>query len=268
MITETEHPDLPKEQIHIWRVPLSQPPNVLSRLEQLLDPEERQRAARFHFPKDRIRYTVAHGALRTILAGYLGARPGELCFQRGRFGKPYLSAPTEETGNSRAADQRELGKASAASPPPGLHFNLSHCEDLALVAVSRNHPVGVDVEKVRDISNLDRIVDRYFSVDEKRFLQSALDKHYSTALLILWSRREAAAKALGLDLTAALSTVKVPAYQTGGETELAHFAELQTDRGEKRPLWTIRDLELDQGHLGAVCAAGSAPKVVLRDFQA
>ena len=268
MITETEHPDLPKEQIHIWRVPLPQPPNVLSRLEQLLDPDEQQRAARFHFPKDRIRYTVAHGALRMILAEYLGARPGELCFQRGRFGKPYLSFPSAKLGGKRGAGRQELAGVPAASPPPELHFNLSHCEDLVLVAISRNHPVGVDVEKVRNISNLERIVDRYFSADEKRFLQSAVDQHYPTALLTLWSRREAAAKALGLDLSAALSTVKLPAYQTGGETELTNFAELQTDSGEKRPLWTIRDLELDQGHVGAVCAAGSAPKVVLRDFQA
>lgn len=256
----------PTEQIHIWRVPLSQPDNVLIRLEGLLDPEEKERAARFHFAKDRRRYAIARGALRTILAGYLEEGPEQLRFQLGRFGKPCLAGLPDQTGGNRAADRRGVGEARAAPSSPLLHFNLSHCLDLALVAVSAERLVGVDVEKVRNVGTLDSIVDRYFSPGEKRFLTEAPPAERPIILLTLWSRREAAAKALGLNLSAALSAVEVPVYPRGGSAQLPQLSDLKTDTGEKRPAWFIRDLELDAGHVGALCSEGTETPVVFRDF--
>ena len=255
----------PRQEIHIWRVPLVQPQTVADRLEQLLDSEERERAARFHFAEDRIRYTIAHGALRSILARYLNQAPADLSFQRGRFGKPCLSFPTEPRGRKRAAGRRESG-AAPAQPSPALHFNLSHSRDLAVIAACSQRLVGVDVETVRDVGNLDSIVKRYFTAEEKRFLSSAATGEHPRALLTLWSRREAAAKALGLDLSAALADVQVPAFPPGEAIEAPRLADLETDHGEKRPVWFIRDLELDEGHVGAVCHEGRQIPVVHRDF--
>ena len=257
----------PNQEIHIWRVPLHQPQNLADRLEGLLDPEEKERAARFHFAEDRIRYTIAHGALRTILGQYLNQAPADLSFRRGRFGKPCLSVPTEARGRNRAAGLHGSRGASApASTPQGLHFNLSHCRDLAVIAVSSGRLVGVDVEAVRDVGKLDSIVKRYFSPEEKRFLASAAPREHPRALVTLWSRREAAAKALGLDLSAALATVNVPVYPPGGSVEVPSLADIKTDGGERRPVWFIRDLGLDEGHVGAVCHEGRQIPVVYRDF--
>jgi 4'-phosphopantetheinyl transferase len=255
-----------QQEIHVWRVSLVQPQNMVDRLEQLLDPEEKKRAARFHFPEDRIRYTVSHGALRTILARYSSQAPADLRFRRGRFGKPCLSFPHEGSGGSRAAGRRESGGAPAPAPP-GLHFNLSHCRDLAVIAVSSERLVGADVETVRDVGNLDSVVERYFSLEEKRFLASSEPGEQTRALLALWSRREAAAKALGLDLSTALGIVKLPVVPTGAPAEAPRLAEVETDAGEKRPIWIIRNLELDEGHVGALCHEGRQIPVVYRDFQ-
>jgi 4'-phosphopantetheinyl transferase len=255
---------IPRQQIHIWRVPLMQPQTVADRLEQLLDAEEKDRAARFHFPDDRKRYVVAHGALRTILARYLNQAPADLSFQRGRFGKPYLSFSSEPQG-SRVAGRRESG----GDPPQvsrELHFNLSHSRDLALIAVSSGRLVGVDVETVRDVGQLDSIVERYFTAEEKRFLASAAHGENPRALLKLWSRREAAAKALGLDLSAALADVKVPVFPPGESAEAPRLANLETDDGENHPVWFIRDLELNEEHVGAVCHEGRQIPVVYCDF--
>jgi 4'-phosphopantetheinyl transferase len=261
---------IPNQEIHVWRVPLSQPQDLVDRLEHLLDPEERERAARFHFAKDRIRYTIAHGALRTILGEYLKLPPDLLCFRRGRFGKPYLSVPAEgaaaEPKENRAAGRRELGEASPALSPPGLQFNLSHSRDFAVIAVSSLRRVGVDVDTIHAVGELDSIVNRYFSAEEKRFLSSTGSREHLRTLLTLWCRREAAAKALGLDLSAALSAVKVPVYPTGGSVPSRRLAELQTDRGDKYPDWFIRDLRLDDGHVGAVCHEGRKIPVAYRDF--
>ena len=256
----------PTEQIHIWRVPLSQPDNVLIRLEGLLNREEKERGARFHFSKDRRRYTVARGALRTILAEYLEEKPEQLCFHLGRFGKPCLAGLPDQSGGSRVADSRRVGETRTVPNSPALHFNLSHCQDLALIAVSAERLVGVDVEKVRNVGTLGSIVDRYFSRGEKRLLAEVPPAERPIALLTLWSRREAAAKALGLNLSAALSAVELPVYPRGGSDQLPQLADLETDAGEKRPTWFIRDLELDAGHVGALCSEGSQIPVVFRDF--
>jgi len=262
---EMEQKIPPAEQIHIWRVPLSQPQNVVTRLEGILSPEEKERAARFHFAKDRTRYTISQGALRTILAKYLQQSAEQLCFHRGRFGKPYLAGLSEHAGGDEAG-RRNVGSTSAAVNPLELQFNLSHCEDLALIAVSDQRLVGVDVERVRDVGQLESIVDRYFNQGEKLLLASTSPRERPITLLTLWSRREAAAKALGLNLAAALSTVKMPVYPTGGSVPLPELADLETDMGEKRPAWFIRDLELDKGHVGALCIEGPQIRVVFRDF--
>lgn len=266
-LMEQPHPAAtPRQQIHIWRVSLHQPQTIADRMEQLLDSEEKKRADRFHFPEDRTRYAIAHGALRTILAQYLHQAPAELRFQRGRFGKPHLSFTGEESGGSRNAGRRKSGGAPVQAPAE-LHFNLSHCRDLAVIAVCSHHLVGVDVEAIRDVGRLDSIVKRYFSGEEKRLLASAAPGEHTRTLLTLWSRREAAAKALGLDLSAALSAVEVPVVPSGEPAEAPRLADIKTDRGEMRPVWTIRDLELDEGHVGAVCHEGRQIPVVYRDFE-
>jgi 4'-phosphopantetheinyl transferase len=190
----------PMNEVYVWQVPLDRPPEEVAFLRGLLSPEEARRAAAFHFEKDRRRYAVARGALRVILAERLSIAPEALRFQQGPHGKPNLSG--------------------------GPGFNLSHCQDLALIAVTADsQAVGVDVERVRPIPELDSIEERYFSVEERSFLAAAAFADKPRAFLTLWTRREAAAKALGLDLQAALSTIKVPVYVPGG-TALSAIAEV------------------------------------------
>jgi len=257
---------LPAERVELWRIPLQRYREPVARLEALLSPEEKRRAKRFHFDTDRSRYTVTRGALRIILSQYLDVNPHDLRFQTGRFGKPHLVSPHAASRKGPTEVSTGLLSENRASFRPELHFNLSHCEDLAVVAVSKKRLVGVDVEKVRNIGDLNRVVYRYFSQEEKHFLQSVSNSEYTAALLTLWSRREAAAKAFGLNLSAALSTMKIPPYSRGGGADLLNFAHLETDTGIKRPVWSIRDVELDNGHVGALCAEGPEVPVVSRDF--
>lgn len=44
---------LARDEVHVWRVSLEQPGARVDELRALLSPEERGRAARFHFEKDR-----------------------------------------------------------------------------------------------------------------------------------------------------------------------------------------------------------------------
>ncbi len=99
---------------------------------ELLDSQERRRADHFAREEDRLRFTAQHAALRRVLADYLEVEPTAICFSYGEAGKPLLAAPTEVK----------------------LEFNLSHTGNLAAIAVTNSGPVGVDLERLRDVENL------------------------------------------------------------------------------------------------------------------
>src|SRR5262249_56728030 len=79
--------------VHVWRVALDPPAEAVAALAHLLSDDERDRAARFHFDRDRIAFTVARGALRTLAGFYLAAPPPRLSFGYRLRREPTPSAP-------------------------------------------------------------------------------------------------------------------------------------------------------------------------------
>lgn len=134
--------------------------------EAVLTGEERARAARFVFEKDREHWARARSGLRTILASYVGRRPEEIAFSFGEHGKPGVE---------------------------GVEFNLAHAGGWAMVAVSGGVPVGVDLETIRENVGIAELLRRIGETDlpESR-----------VALFHRWTRREAKTKALGAPLMA------------------------------------------------------------------
>ena len=102
-------------QVQIWKVPLPLPEKTIARLNEWLSPEERERIAKFHFLKDRQRYTSARGALRGILASCLGEHPRSLVFGYGPFGKPFLA--NQNRGNRGRQVERHGGLSESARHP-------------------------------------------------------------------------------------------------------------------------------------------------------
>ena len=97
--------------IHIWTITLDEEPSMVGSLADVLSGDERVRAARLRTTELRVRFVVAHGALRTILSGYLGIPPKAVRFDTTETGKPFV-------------------------PGAGLTFNLSRSEGLALCAIT------------------------------------------------------------------------------------------------------------------------------------
>ena len=224
--------------LHLWLVALSTGPRGLSRLERLLSPEERLEARRFHRPADRLRSVAARATLRRILAAYLQERPQALRLATGASGKPYLD---------------------------GLQFNLSHAGDLALVAVSKEKRIGVDIERLRELPAMQVVLSYIFTVEERSFVESHSGEHRTRAFFLIWNRREAAAKALGLDLLASFSRLEVPvaAYSaTGFLVPLIRTSGLPV--GED---WWLRDFSPAPGYVGALCLEGGPAKLSWWRFQ-
>ena len=114
-------------EVHVWRIELEQPNDLLKNFRATLDPDELERARRFHFDKHRRHFIVGRGFLRNILGRYLEVEPAALRFSYGPYGKPALAGEYE---NSK------------------LRFNLSHSHNLALFAITEEKHLGVDVELV------------------------------------------------------------------------------------------------------------------------
>ena len=125
---------LPPGEIHVWSVRLDPPPDRVEALGRPLSDDEWARANRFRFDKHRRQYVVGRGALRTLLAGYLGTRPELVRFSYGPRGKPFL-APDLAGGH----------------PEKSLQFNLSNSDEMALVGFVRGVEIGVDIEFLKPI---------------------------------------------------------------------------------------------------------------------
>lgn len=190
--------------VDVWLIP----PACLGAVRAVLSAGERTRADAFATAALRADYVAAHGGLRAILAGYLGAGPANLAFTAGRHGKPAL-----------------------APPHRWLEFSLSHSAGLALAAVSATGPVGVDLERIA--APLDEIADLAFSPEEIAALASAgaarVPRSYA-----LWCAREAAAKAEGTGLATDLRALP-GAWRISTLPPLAGFASALADRGAAPP---------------------------------
>ena len=161
--------------VDVWRVDLALEPPVVEHLRGFLAAEEKARAARLADPALARRYVVRRGRLRQILAPRVRLEPGALTYERGRHGRPHL--------------------VSVTSPP---EFSATDSADLALVAVTSDHPVGIDIERLRAVEQAETIARRWFPAEEHAAwtrLVPLLGR--DRAFLWFWTRLEARVKRRG-----------------------------------------------------------------------
>ena len=217
------------DEIHVWSIPLEHGDDVVARLAELLSPDERDRAARFVFPRDRRRFTVARGAIRQILAGYLSQAPSALAFAYGPRGKPRLAQPA------------------------GLDFNLAHSHELALCAVTSGRPVGVDVEWLRPMPDLLSVARIAFSPAELAALLAQPEADRLATFFRCWTSKEAYIKARGDGLALPLDAFDVSLAADQPPALLAN----RLDPAEPSR-WSLHALAPADGYLGALAVPGPA----------
>ena len=225
-------PSLNDLELHVWAIHLNTSSTRVSRCAALLSAEEAQRAAKFRFERDQRRFIVAHGALRAILAPYAGLAPETLNFVQSPRGKPSLT-----------------GLAGKTAP----HFNLTHSDELALVAVTAVCPVGIDVELIRPINDASGIADRFFSPRESRSLAAWPPAQKSAAFFNLWTRKEAWLKATGQGISESLDKVEVSFLPD----EPVRLISLPEAAGAARE-WSLFDLRPASGFVGAAAICSVA----------
>ena len=231
-------PVLWQNEVHVWRVNL----DGLRRdyFDDALSPEDRMRAARFRFAVDRRRFTVARASLRLVLARYLEAGPADLRFEHGAYGKPRL-----------AIDQNRYG----------VQFNLSHSNQLALIAIARYREVGVDVEFIRPDFATDETAEHFFSSAELRQFASIDAETKTQAFFDCWTRKEAYIKARGEGLSFPLDQFDVSLAPDAPPRLLAN----RLDR-EDVSRWSFQGLFPAPQYAAALTVEGAFSRLLLWDL--
>jgi len=229
MCATTEHfRRLEADDVHVWSLPLDLPEAELRRLVGVVSAEEAARAEQFVHILNRRRYLAAHGLLRLVLSGYLGTSPDAVAVRSNSDGKPRLAHPEH------------------------LRFNLSHSGLHGLLAVSANREVGVDIEEIRDVGDLEDLAKTCFSPNEQAALAAVPAAQRRGAFFAGWTRKEAFLKALGDGLSRSLDSFDVSL----APGEPARLLRLDGCPGLSRP-YTIRSLEPAPDYVGALAVEGS-----------
>jgi 4'-phosphopantetheinyl transferase len=160
------------EMVELYLFPQNKLKNDYTNFHAILSEEEKERAGKFVFEKDRITYVVSHGMLRNILSEKILIPPSEIIMINGKYGKPSVNFPN-------------------------CHFNLSHAADLFAISYSPYQPVGVDTEKYDRNINWETIAKSYFHKNEIEYINLSDSNTKSETFFTFWTRKEAILKAIG-----------------------------------------------------------------------
>jgi 4'-phosphopantetheinyl transferase len=197
-------------EIQVWGIAL----DTLPTRDETLSQDERDRAARFHFERDQIRFINAHAALREILSRETNTPPRMLEFHMNEYGKPALANDA------------------------GVQFNLSHSQDKGLLAVARGIKLGVDIEALRANFDVVELAARFFAPREVERVKNEPARFFE-----IWTRKEAFIKAIGMGVSFPLQEFdvceeRVKVYPSAKQYTLEE--------------WFVQSFEPTMGYIAAV----------------
>lgn len=246
-VSATMPPSVPDDtvpQVTLWTVRMGDchDEDLRAAYLALLAPAEQARLARFVFEQDRHAYLVSRALVRTVLGQLTGLPPQDLSFDAGPQGKPALASS---------------GTPAGASWP----FNLTHTRDLAILAVTQDRAVGVDVESMDRPAPID-VGLRQFAPLESRALADLAGSPDAQAAHFwsLWTLKESLIKATGQGLTTPLNRF---GFALTPDT-VSLQCHPHTPEGDST--WWLAQWQPSERHMAALCVEtlrsdGAAPLV-------
>ncbi len=167
-----DFPLLSSSELHLWSISTDVASDILDGYKNALSEKELARAPFFEFKHVRDNYIVSQGALRMLLSGYLDIPPDMLQLGRRSKGKPF------------------------SLDDPGLFFNMSNSGKFAVIVFSRDGEVGIDLEQIRPLPDLDEMIERNFTASEIKFILKKPEER-TRRFFLFWTVKESYLKALG-----------------------------------------------------------------------
>jgi len=224
--------------VHVWQASVDVIGDCFALLSRCLSPDERGRAGRFRFDRDRRRYIAARGTLRCLLGSYAGLAPTQVQFRYGPHGKPAMAPPFD-----------------------ALRFNIAHAEGLALYAFAIGRDLGIDVERIRPDIAYGQLAERVFSRREIEELRAVPGHLQAAAFFTAWTRKEAYLKARGDGLVVPLDQFDVTLLPG----EPAQLLATRPDPAEARR-WTLTALDVGEDYQAALAVEGAGFRLMTWDW--
>lgn len=244
----------PPSIVEVWKLALPPGDATPEELESLA-PDELTRAEKFRVPGAAAQFVRTRAALRRVLATHLGVDPAEIRFATTPHGKPQVVG-------------------AGASGASGIEFSVTHCAGLALIAVGRGQPLGIDAEPLETpAETVDAIVGQ-LGPEERRVAAELEGAPRTRFLLERWVGREALAKAVGLGLGGIDATsVRWPLDEPVANAARSSIAgppqSITANDSSDQPLtgsWVWRRLNVVPTHVAALVTPTNIwPHLLLRD---
>lgn len=228
---------LTNNTLDIWTIPLNVPESELLQMFSVLNEEEKKSAMRFRFDKHRRRYIASHAAMRTILAKALSISAANLQFQTQKEGKPYL----------------------LDNP---LYFNLSHSEELAMLVLSDQGEVGIDIEYLNfDIDTIN-IPKRFFHPLECEQLEQMPAEKRPLYFYYCWTGKEAYLKAKGVGIANHLQQFSLD-FQNPANIKV----RFTTQELEDFKNWTVYTFRPKNNYLSTVVSSTASNNLHFHEYK-
>lgn len=210
---------LTTEDVIIYTIYLPNFINIKNYLSNYLNAKEIKKAQQFYKEKDKNKFIIYRSILKFILASHTKLDVRAIDFDYHYNKKPFLASH------------------------PFLHFNISHSEDFAAIAIS-NKKVGLDIEFMHEHFNFTNVLEDVFVDNEISAIQEANNKKH--AFYTSWTRKEAFVKALGKGID---EDFKFIPCLDGHHT-------LNNTISNKNEIWQLYSFELADNYLGAIAFEG------------
>ena len=223
------------QEIHIWFADLSQHYQTLDKFEKSLSLDELKRADQYYFQSDREKFIISRGILRSIISNYLEIKASEIIFFYNSFGKPYVY----HKNNKKR-----------------IKFNLAHSEELALYVIKKDSEVGIDIEKIIELENIEEIAQLIFNAFEIKKFQSLPDNLKLPWFFKCWTAKEAFVKAIGIGFSYSLCDVQSFSCENDS-FRLLDVTHLQF----KAKKWSLRKIDVSEQYEAAFVCEGFYKKI-------
>jgi 4'-phosphopantetheinyl transferase len=232
----SESSEIGEGEVYLWFGSYNDMHVDFQRMHRLLSETERIRSEKYHFQNDRHRFILRRGMLRTMIGHYLSADPKEIRFGTNQYGKPFIENQDHEGS---------------------LEFNQSYSEEMVVYTFSHNRRVGIDIEYMKPIKDMNAIVESNFSPHEKAEFNALPANQRLEAFYRCWTEKEAFLKALGDGLSRRLDQFDV-SMMPGAPAALKRTVWDQEEAGR----WSLASIHFVSGYAAALAVEG--PGRVLR----
>jgi len=217
-------PSLVKNELHVWTVSLDSTSEFIENCKSVLNDSERNRIDWFTFPQVQNNYVISQGVLRALLSGYLNIEPSQVQLSKHAKGKPFVTNDTS------------------------LFFNLSNSGKKAVFAFSRNAEVGIDLEMIRTLPDLEELIQKNFSQKETEYIKK-IESEKLKRFFFFWTIKESYLKAIGEGMRLTPDNLEFTI-----ESDVIKFLGA---KGFDDPIeWIFKKFELDDNYIGTIVYQG------------